>query len=109
MRNLIRATALAAALTLPLAASAAHHRGAGDSGSGARLTQMCEAGSRDIAGLPIEQIQRSTQVTGDARAAAAVAGASVVRRRGGERHRQRGRQCGSADELAHRRYSAVFL
>ena len=69
MRNLIRATALAAALTMPLAASAAHHRGAGDSGSGARLTQMCEAGSRDIAGLPIEQIQRSTQVAGDARAA----------------------------------------
>jgi len=69
MRNLIRATAFAAALAMPVAGFAAHHRPAREGTSGARLAQMCDAGSRDIVGLPIDQIRRSIQPDGDERAA----------------------------------------
>jgi hypothetical protein len=68
MRKLIRATACAAALAMPVAGFAAH-RSASEGTSGARLAQMCDAGSRDIAGLPIEQIRRSIQPDGDKLAA----------------------------------------
>jgi hypothetical protein len=68
MHHLIRATIFVAALAMPTAGIAAHHP-AGVGTSGARLAQMCDAGSRDIAGLPIEQIRRSIQPDGDKRAA----------------------------------------
>lgn len=68
MRDLIRATVFVAALAMPTAGIAAHHL-AGVGTSGARLAQMCDAGTRDIAGLPVDQFQRALQVDGDKRAA----------------------------------------
>ena len=68
MRNLIRVTALAAALLMPIAGFAAQRTG-GDAGSGARLTQMCDAGSHEITGLPVDQFQRTIQADDAQRAA----------------------------------------
>jgi hypothetical protein len=67
MRNLIRITAVAAALLMPISASSAQPTGG--EGAGGRLTQMCDAGSRDIAGLPLEQFQRTVQADDAQRAA----------------------------------------
>lgn len=68
MRNLVCVVAIAAALTVPTVAFAAHHA-ATDSGSGGRLAQMCNEGSRDITGLPIDQL-RKTVAADDAKRAA---------------------------------------
>ncbi len=68
MPYLIRVTAAAAALLMPIGSFAAQHTG-GDAGSGARLTQMCDAGSHEIAGLPVDQFQRLVK-TDDAQRAA---------------------------------------
>jgi len=68
MRNLVPVTAVAAALLMPLAGFAAPRTGAEGAGAG-RLAQMCTEGSRDIAGLPVEQFQRTVQ-TDDAQRAA---------------------------------------
>lgn len=68
MRNLTRVTAFAITLTMPIEALAAH-RPVGEGSSSARLVQICDAGSRDIAGLPIDQIRRGIAVDGDKRAA----------------------------------------
>jgi hypothetical protein len=68
MRNLIRITAAAAALSMPLAVSAAP-RPSTEGGAAARLAQMCDASSRDIAGLPVDQIKRTVQINDEARAA----------------------------------------
>jgi LTXXQ motif family protein len=67
MRNLIRITAVAAALLMPIGGFAAQRTGG--EGAGGRLTQMCDAGSRDIAGLPVEQFQRTVQADDAQRAA----------------------------------------
>jgi LTXXQ motif family protein len=68
MPYLIRVAAVAAALLMPIGGFAAQRTG-GDAGSGARLTQMCEEGSHEIAGLPVDQFQRTVK-TDDARRAA---------------------------------------
>jgi LTXXQ motif family protein len=68
MRNLIRNIALAAALFMPMASIAAYRNG-GESAAGARLAQMCDEGSRDVAGLPTDQYKRVIQA-GDAQRAA---------------------------------------
>ena len=68
MPYLIRVTAVAAALLMPIGGFAAQRTG-GDAGSGARLTQMCDAGSHEIAGLPVDQFQRAVK-TDDAQRAA---------------------------------------
>jgi hypothetical protein len=67
MRNLIRITAVAAALLMPIGGSAAQPTGG--EGAGGRLMQMCDAGSRDIAGLPVEQFQPTVQADDAQRAA----------------------------------------
>jgi hypothetical protein len=66
MRNLIRITAVAAALLMPSGGLAAKRS---DGGGGGRLTQMCDAGSRDIVGLPLDQYQRIAQADDAQRAA----------------------------------------
>jgi hypothetical protein len=68
MRNLIRVAAVAAALMAPSAAFAVHHA-ATDNGSGGRLAQMCSEGSRDIAGLPLDQFRKAV-ASDDAKRAA---------------------------------------
>ena len=68
MRNLVPITAVAAALLMPLAGFAAPRTGAEGAGAG-RLTQMCTEGSRDIAGLPVDQFQRTVQADDAQRAA----------------------------------------
>jgi LTXXQ motif family protein len=68
MRNLIRITSVAAALLMPVGGFAAQRTG-GDGGSGRRLTQMCDAGSRDIAGLPVDQFRRTIRADDAQRAA----------------------------------------
>ncbi len=68
MPYLIRVTAVAAVLLMPTGGFAAPHPG-GDAGSSARLTQMCDDGSHEIAGLPIDQFQRALK-TDDAQRAA---------------------------------------
>lgn len=57
MRHLIPVAAIAAALSMPFDGLAAQRSG-GDGASGGRLAQMCNEGSRDIAGLPVDQFQR---------------------------------------------------
>ncbi len=66
MHNLIRITAFAAVALMPIGGLAAQR---GDEASSARLAQMCDAGSRDIAGLPVDQFQRTIPAD-DARRAA---------------------------------------
>jgi LTXXQ motif family protein len=68
MRNLIPVTAVAAALLIPVGGFAAQRAG-GESGDAGRLTQMCAEGSRDIAGLPVDQFQRTIQADDAQRAA----------------------------------------
>jgi hypothetical protein len=68
MRHLIRITAVAAALSMPLGSYAAQHTG-GEGGGARRLAQMCDEGSRDIAGLPIDQFQRAVAANDIQRAA----------------------------------------
>ena len=68
MRNLVPITAVAAALLMPSGGFAAQRTG-GDGGGGGRLTQMCEEGSLDIAGLPVEQFQGTVQADDAQRAA----------------------------------------
>jgi hypothetical protein len=68
MRNLIRITAVAAALLMSTGAFAAQ-RTRGDGGAGGRLTQMCDEGSREIAGLPVNQYRRTLQLDDAQRAA----------------------------------------
>ena len=68
MPYLVRVAAVAAALLMPIGGFAAQRTG-GDAGSGARLTQMCDAGSHEIAGLPVDQFQRLVK-TDDAQRAA---------------------------------------
>jgi hypothetical protein len=68
MRNLIRITAVAAALSMSSDGFAAQ-RNHGDGAAGGRLTQMCDAGSRDIAGLPVDQYRRTLQADDAQRAA----------------------------------------
>src|SRR5580704_7445666 len=68
MRNLIRVTALAAALLMPIAGFAAQRTGT-DIGGGGRPTQMCDEASREIAGLPIDQFQRTVKADDAQRAA----------------------------------------
>jgi hypothetical protein len=68
MRHLIRITAVAAALAIPIGGYAAQRTGGEGSGAG-RLAQMCAEGSRDIAGLPIDQFQRTVQADDAQRAA----------------------------------------
>src|ERR1700732_4871146 len=58
MRNLIRITVVALALLMPSDGFAAKRSGGDGDG---RLTQMCDAGSRDIVGLPLDQYQRIAQ------------------------------------------------
>jgi len=55
MRHLIPVATVATALSLPLGGLAAQRSG-GD--GAARLAQLCNEGSRDITGLPIDQFQR---------------------------------------------------
>jgi hypothetical protein len=66
MRHLIRITAVAAALLMPMAGFAAQ-RTSGEGGG--RLTQMCDEGSRDIVGLPVDQFQRAVRADSPQRAA----------------------------------------
>jgi hypothetical protein len=66
MRHLIRITAIAAALSMPMAGFAAQ-RTSGEGGG--RLAQMCDEGSRDIVGLPIDQFQRTVGADSAQRAA----------------------------------------
>jgi hypothetical protein len=68
MRHLIRITAVAAALAMPIAGYAAQRAG-GEGGGAGRLAQMCDEGSHDIAGLPIDQFQRTVQLSDAQRAA----------------------------------------
>jgi hypothetical protein len=68
MRNLIRITTLAAAVLAPMAGFAAQRTGT-DLGGGARPTQMCDAASREIAGLPVDQFQRTVKADDTQRAA----------------------------------------
>jgi hypothetical protein len=68
MRNLSRIMAVAAALLMPIGGFAAQRTG-GDAGSGARLTQMCDEGSREIAGLPVDQFRRAVKADEAQRAA----------------------------------------
>jgi hypothetical protein len=68
MRNLIRVTALAAALLMPIAGFAAQRTGT-DIGGGGRPTQMCDEASREIAGLPVDQFQRTVKADDVQRAA----------------------------------------
>ena len=75
MRRLIRIMTVATILLMPAAALAAPRSG-GD--TGARLAQMCEAGSRDITALPVEPLQRLIGEDADKRAALdALANAAV--------------------------------
>jgi len=66
MHDLIRITAIATVLLMPVGGVAAK-RGGPD--AGARLAQMCDAGSRDITGLPIEEFQRIIGADAQKRAA----------------------------------------
>jgi hypothetical protein len=68
MRNFVPVTAVAAALLMPLGGFAAPRIGAEGAGAG-RLTQMCTEGSRDVAGLPVDQFQRTVQADDAQRAA----------------------------------------
>jgi hypothetical protein len=68
MPYLIRVAAVAAALLVPISGFAAQRTGV-DAGSSARLTQMCDEGSHEIAGLPVDQFQRAVK-TDDAQRAA---------------------------------------
>ena len=68
MRNLSRIMAVAATLLMPIGGFAAQRTG-GDAGSGARLTQMCDEGSREIAGLPVDQFRRAVKADEAQRAA----------------------------------------
>jgi hypothetical protein len=68
MRHLIRITAAAAALSMPIGGYAAQRTGGEGAGAG-RLAQMCDEGSRDIAGLPIDQFQRAVAANDTQRAA----------------------------------------
>jgi LTXXQ motif family protein len=54
MRNLVCITVVAAALLMPTGGFAAQRSGIDYAGAG-RLVQMCDEGSRDIAGLQVEQ------------------------------------------------------
>ena len=54
MRNLVRITVVAVAWLMPTGGFAAQRSGIDSAGAG-RLVQMCDEGSRDIAGLPVEQ------------------------------------------------------
>jgi hypothetical protein len=67
MRNLIRITAVVAALSMSTSAFAAQRTRS--DGGGGRLTQMCETGSREIAGLPVDQYRRALQASDAQRAA----------------------------------------
>ena len=68
MRNLIRITALAAAWLMPMAGFAAQRPGT-DAGGGGRPAQMCDEGSREITGLPVDQFQRAIKADDPQRAA----------------------------------------
>jgi hypothetical protein len=67
MYSFIRVAVAAAIVLIPTSGFAAP-RSAEGSGS-ARLAQMCDEGSRDITGLPIDQFQRIIAADGDKRAA----------------------------------------
>jgi hypothetical protein len=56
MRHLVLIVSFAAALSMPAAGLAAKRTS--PESAGGRLAQMCSDGSRDIAGLPIDQFQR---------------------------------------------------
>jgi hypothetical protein len=68
MRNLIPIAAVAAALLMPIGGFAAKRTG-GEGGGGGRLAQMCAEGSREIAGLPVNQYRRTLQLDDAQRAA----------------------------------------
>jgi hypothetical protein len=68
MRNLIPIAAVAAALLMPIGGFAAKRTG-GEGGGGGRLAQMCAEGSREIAGLPVDQFQRTIRADDAQRAA----------------------------------------
>jgi LTXXQ motif family protein len=68
MRNLIRSAGVAAFLLIPAGGFAAQPAG-GDGASAGRLAQMCDAGSHEIAGLPVDQFQRTIQADDAQRAA----------------------------------------
>ena len=68
MRNRIRIAGVAAALLIPAGGFAAQPAGS-DGASAGRLAQMCDAGSHEIAGLPVDQVQRTIQADDAQRAA----------------------------------------
>ena len=76
MHDLIRITAIATVLLMPVGGLAAQ-RNVPD--AGARLAQMCDAGSRDIAGLPIEEFQRIIGTDAEKRAALDALGNATVK------------------------------
>jgi hypothetical protein len=70
MRNLIPIAAVAAALLMPIDGIAAQRTGGeGAAADAGRLAQMCAEGSRDIAGLSVDQFQRTVQADDAQRAA----------------------------------------
>jgi hypothetical protein len=78
MHSLIRITTFAAALLLPNAGHAAPRSNA-DSSGGARVAQMCDAGSRNVTGLSVDQYRQTLKLSDDQRAALDALTAAVTK------------------------------